>query len=71
MQTCQVSDVFTMWSNEDPSIELVDVRSIEEYKQCHIQGVKHIPLHLLPMRAEEVAQDKPVYFICLSGARSA
>ncbi|MCF6208826.1 MAG: rhodanese-like domain-containing protein, partial [Ghiorsea sp.] len=50
---------------------LVDVRSLEEYEQCHIDGAKHIPLHLLTVRHEEIGDDKPVYIICLSGARSA
>lgn len=71
MKTCEVSDVYSLWDAENKNIELVDVRSIEEYHQCHVEGVKHIPLHLLPIRADEVESDKPVYFICLSGARSA
>lgn len=74
MQTCRVSDLYGLWVDKAPAerdICLVDVRSLEEYQQCHVEGALHIPLHLLPMRAEEIDHDKPVYFICLSGARSA
>jgi len=69
-----VSDIYPLWVDKaanERDVCLVDVRSLEEYNQCHVEGVLHIPLHLLPMRAEEIGIDTPVYFICSSGGRSA
>jgi rhodanese-related sulfurtransferase len=51
-------------------IELIDVRSDQEVLRGVIQGARHIPLHLLPSRYQEIARDRPVVFYCQSGARS-
>jgi len=50
---------------------LIDVRTEAEVAQGVISGAVHIPLHLLPLRAGDVPQDKPVVIYCRSGARSA
>lgn len=50
---------------------LIDVRTEAEVAQGVISGAIHIPLHLLPLRAGDVPQDKPVVIYCRSGARSA
>jgi rhodanese-related sulfurtransferase len=50
---------------------LVDVRTEAEVAQGVIEGAIHIPLHLLPLRAADIPQDKPVVIYCRSGARSA
>jgi rhodanese-related sulfurtransferase len=50
---------------------LIDVRTADEVAQGVIDGAIHIPLHLLPLRAADIPQDKPVVIYCRSGARSA
>ena len=50
---------------------LIDVRTEAEVAQGVIDGATHIPLHLLPLRAADVPQDKPVVIYCRTGARSA
>ena len=50
---------------------LIDVRTADEVAQGVIDGAIHIPLHLLPLRAADIPQDKPVVMYCRSGARSA
>ena len=50
---------------------LIDVRTEAEVAQGVIDGAIHIPLHLLPLRAVDIPQDKPVVIYCRSGARSA
>ena len=52
-------------------IHLLDVRTDAEVSRGVIAGSIHLPLHLLPMRADEIPQDKPVIIYCNSGARSA
>jgi rhodanese-related sulfurtransferase len=49
---------------------LVDVRSDEEIRRGIIAGARHIPLHLLTSRYQEIARDRPVVLYCQSGARS-
>lgn len=50
---------------------LIDVRTEAEIAQGMIDGAVHIPLHLLPLRASDIPQDKPVVIYCRTGARSA
>jgi len=53
------------------SIHLIDVRTEGEVARGVISGAIHIPLHLLPLRTDEIPQDRPVVIYCNSGARSA
>jgi rhodanese-related sulfurtransferase len=53
------------------SAVLIDVRTDREVERGLIPGARHIPLHLLPGRLEEIAQDRAVVIYCQSGARSA
>lgn len=52
-------------------VMLVDVRSDEETARGIIHGALHIPLHLLPLRAQELEGENPLVFYCHSGIRSA
>jgi rhodanese-related sulfurtransferase len=63
-------DVDTLHASID-QIHLIDVRTEGEVARGVIDGAIHIPLHLLPIKAEELPQDKPVVIYCNSGARSA
>lgn len=49
---------------------LVDVREIDEWVLGRIPGAYHIPLNDLPVRLDEIPQDKPVVVVCASGIRS-
>lgn len=49
---------------------LIDVRTEAEVAQGMIDGAVHIPLHLLPLRAADIPQDRPVVIYCRTGARS-
>lgn len=51
-------------------IELIDVRTDQEVLRGMIGGARHIPLHLLPARYQEIPRDRAVVFYCQSGARS-
>jgi rhodanese-related sulfurtransferase len=52
-------------------LQLIDVRSTEEFVRGAIAGAQHIELAALPARREELDADAPVIVYCLSGARSA
>lgn len=54
------------WAEVKPSMTLIDVREVDEYRQRHIPRSKNIPL-------SKIAEFKPqgtVYLFCASGMRS-
>ena len=51
-------------------VRLIDVRSEAEVARGVIPGAEHIPMHLIPLRVQELAADTPTVFYCHSGNRS-
>jgi rhodanese-related sulfurtransferase len=51
-------------------IAVIDVRQDWELEVSSLGFAKQIVLNELPVRADEIPQDKPVVFICRSGNRS-
>lgn len=64
-------DVDYLASVDLNSIHLLDVRTDAEVSRGVIEGAIHLPLHLIPMRGDDIPKDKPVIIYCNSGARSA
>jgi len=53
------------------SLQLVDVRELEEWQEGHVAQAKHIALSELTGRLDELEKnDQPIYIICRSGNRS-
>lgn len=51
--------------------KIVDVRSPAEFKDGAYPGAINIPLHLLPVKMNELGpKDAPIVLYCASGARS-
>lgn len=50
---------------------LVDVRTPTESARSSIPGAYNIPLHLLPLRKQDLPGDRTIVFYCQSGNRSA
>ena len=51
-------------------LQIVDVRTVAEYSQFHLEGSLNIPLDELENRSDAIAVSQPVYFLCQSGVRS-
>ncbi|MCX7825380.1 MAG: rhodanese-like domain-containing protein [Verrucomicrobiae bacterium] len=53
--------------------KVIDVRSVEEYRERHVPGAVNIPLDELEQRVRKEAPDKSAVLLlhCLSGGRSA
>ena len=49
---------------------LLDVRTPQEYRSCHIPGSKNIPLRELGRISTAAGKDSPLFVYCRSGARS-
>jgi rhodanese-related sulfurtransferase len=55
---------------QDQNALVIDVRTDAEVARGKIEGAMHLPLHLLPLRLDELPKDRPVVFCCQSGNRS-
>ncbi len=55
---------------EGEDLLLVDIRTAAEVAQGAIPDATHIPMHLLPVRANELPRDREFVLYCRSGARS-
>jgi rhodanese-related sulfurtransferase len=55
----------------DSNVMLIDVRTDEEAARGIIHSAIHIPLHLIPLRVQELLGETPLVFYCHSGIRSA
>src|SRR5687768_2950720 len=68
----QQLDVQALQSRQrDDSVQIVDVRSPEEWSAGHLPGAVHIPLAALPDRIGEIDSAKPIVVHCQGGGRSA
>ncbi len=56
---------------QDADIQIVDIRQHAEVANGTVPGAQVMPMDTIPLRLEELKQDKPVVLICYSGARSA
>ena len=49
---------------------LLDVREAWEIEMCSLPGSQHIPMHLVPLRCEELDSAQEIVVICHHGGRS-
>jgi len=55
---------------DEPDVVLVDVRSVEEFNESHVEGSVNMPLEDVLNRVKELQNYTTVYMLCRSGARS-
>lgn len=67
----EVTELQERFSGDGSSVKLVDVRSAAEVASGAIPGAEHIPLHLLPLKINDIPDEPMVILYCHSGARSA
>ncbi len=53
------------------SFSLIDVRSMEEMAQGMLPNAEPVPMHLIPLKINELREREKLIFYCRSGARSA
>ena len=51
--------------------DLIDVRERYEWDAGRIEGARHVPVHELAAVAPELDRDRPLFFVCRVGGRSA
>ena len=64
------SDAFKELLNSSTEIQLVDVRTTEEYNDYHLKQATHLPLKSIYLNHNSLDFEKTIYFICQSGVRS-
>jgi rhodanese-related sulfurtransferase len=52
-------------------IQLVDVRTIEEWEGAHVPGARHVPIETITAEPDGFDRSQPVVFYCRAGDRSA
>jgi rhodanese-related sulfurtransferase len=58
------------WRQQDPAVQLIDVREPYEREAGHIPDSRHMELVRLSGEAASVEREHPVVFYCRVGARS-
>ncbi len=60
------------WLSDDSRSKpvLLDVREPWEYELCRLPDSLHIPMHLVPLRSNELKRDDDIVVICHHGRRS-
>jgi rhodanese-related sulfurtransferase len=58
------------WREDDPELQVIDVREPYEHEAGHIEGTRHIVLGSLSEQAPSIAREHPVVFYCRVGSRS-
>jgi rhodanese-related sulfurtransferase len=59
-----------VWNANPAAVMLVDVRDAKEYVAGAIKGAVNLPINELEKKVGTLPLDKPVVFICGTGARS-
>jgi len=71
MQQLTVRQLADWLSDTDRSTPLlVDVRESWELELCRLDGIHHIPMHLVPARIGELDAQQETVVICHHGGRS-
>jgi len=65
-----VGELVELMNTNDSNIQIIDVRQPQEVANGAIDGMTNIPMVSIPLRANEISDDKQVVLVCHSGARS-
>ncbi|WP_239349991.1 rhodanese-like domain-containing protein [Snodgrassella communis] len=58
------------WQQQNQNFILLDVREDNEVQYAAIPGHHHIPMNMIPLRQNELPDDKPIVLYCHHGMRS-
>lgn len=57
--------------NMPDNLKLIDVRTPAEVARGKISGAENLPLHVIPLKIDELSKEDKIIFYCQTGARSA
>lgn len=70
LETVAQIDPQSLQKRSHDGVQVIDVRSPEEWRRGHLPGAIHIPLALLPERIGELDASAPIVLQCQGGGRS-
>jgi hydroxyacylglutathione hydrolase len=70
LETVAQIDTQSLHKRSRDGVQVIDVRSPEEWRKGHLPGAIHIPLALLPDRIAELDASAPIVMQCQGGGRS-
>lgn len=65
-----IGELVELLDTKADNVQIIDVRQPQEVAAGAIAGVTNIPMVSIPLRANEISDDKQVILVCRSGARS-
>ncbi|MCJ7838243.1 MAG: rhodanese-like domain-containing protein, partial [Burkholderiales bacterium] len=68
--TITIASFEKTWKENPGAVMLVDVRDPKEFAAGTIKGAVNIPMNELEKRISTLPADKPVIFVCGTGARA-
>ncbi|GAB6054034.1 hypothetical protein JCM17960_28540 [Magnetospira thiophila] len=68
--TITIESFNSIVTSSPDSVTLIDVRDPGEYKAAHMPNVSNIPVEELEEQVADLPSDKPLVFVCATGARS-
>ncbi len=73
VRTIQPNELYEQVQGND-GVELIDVRTLAEFREVHAEGARLVPLDVLDpdevMAGRSGAEGEPLYVICRSGSRA-
>lgn len=70
-ENLSASEAYRMLQQKKEEMFLLDVRTVEEYRQARLAGSRLIPINHLIKRLQEVPKNRPILVYCAVGSRSA
>lgn len=68
--TVTVASFEKVWKENPSSIMVVDVRDVKEFVAGTMKGAINLPINDLEKKVDTLPKNKPVVFVCGTGARS-
>lgn len=56
--------------DEDERVVIIDVRQAGEFRGGHLPGARHVPVGLMPQKAQRMDKDATYLVYCQRGSRS-
>ena len=60
----------SLWKKNGSPLQIIDVRSPDEYRAGHIPGALNIPLESVVGSLEDLSASAPIVLVCQSGTRA-
>ncbi len=70
MENVSVTTLRAALGQGGDTVDFIDVRSPDEYRQQHVPGVRNVPLPTITHRLAEFRDKATIFVMCRSGGRS-